>query len=264
MTQLSFMAQVAACLRFFSRLPVPRLGAEREAHAMFDFARAAGAVPVAGALIGICGALALIAARALGLPTPIAALLALAVLVTVTGALHEDGLADCADGFGGGKTREAKLAIMKDSRIGTYGATALVMALGLRVAALSALLGHGFAAAAAAMVAAAALSRTLALLPLVLLAPARADGAGHAATGPAGRPLLAAAILAALFGFAPLFAGLGFGHLCAAILAAAAAACAMTRLAFRAIGGQTGDVAGATQQLAEIAFLCALVASPGL
>ena len=231
---------------------------------MFDFGRAAGAVPVAGAIIGAGGALALIARGALGLPPLVAALFCIAALVASSGALHEDGLADCADGFGGGRGRDDKLAIMKDSRIGTYGAAALVLALGLRAAALAALLDRGLPAAAAAIIAAAALSRTLALLPLVLLEPARADGAGHAAAKPRGWPLFAAAVLAALFGFAPMLAGLGFGHLLAAILAASVAAFAMTRLAFHAIGGQTGDVAGAAQQLAEIAFLCALVAAPGL
>ena len=138
----------------------------------------------------------------------------------------------------------------------------LILSLGIRAAALTTLLDHSGPVAVVAIVAAAALSRTLSLLPLVLLAPARADGAGHAAARPQGRPLLLAAILAALLGFAPMLAGLGFGHLLAAILAAAAAAFAMTGLAFRAIGGQTGDVAGAAQQLAEIAYLCALVAAP--
>jgi adenosylcobinamide-GDP ribazoletransferase len=269
MLQLSYIsrvfpAHVAACLRFYSRLPLPSRAFGSEAYAMFDFGRAASAVPVAGALIGAVGALALVVASALGLPPLAVSLVALATLVVATGALHEDGLADCADGFGGGKTREAKLAIMKDSRVGTYGAVALVLSLGLRAAALAALLDHGVAAAAAAIVAAAAVSRTLTLLPLTLLAPARADGAGHDAARPEGWPLFSAAALALLIGFAPMLAGLGFGHLLAVMLVASAAALAMTGLAFRAIGGQTGDVAGAAQQVAEIAFLCALVAAPGL
>ena len=79
-------------------------------------------VPVAGALIGCIPALTLVAARLAALPNPVAALLALVALVSVTGALHEDGLADCADGFGGGRTRERKLEIMRDSRIGTFAA----------------------------------------------------------------------------------------------------------------------------------------------
>ena len=263
MAELPSLADVAACLRFYSRLPVPRLAAETDQHAMFDFARAASAVPLAGAIIGAVGALVLVAARLVGLPAPVAALLAIAALVAVSGALHEDGLADCADGFGG-KGRAEKLAIMRDSRIGTYGATALVLSLGLRAAAVGALLDHGLPAVATAIVAAAALSRTLTLLPIILLDPARPDGAGHAATKPQGPQLLSAAVLAALLGCAPVLAGLDLAHLLMAIVAATVAAYAMTRLALRAIGGQTGDVAGAAQQLAEIAFLCALVATPQL
>jgi adenosylcobinamide-GDP ribazoletransferase len=261
MKQPAFLADLALCLRFYSRLPVPALDAG-DAHQMFDFSRASAAVPVAGAIIGLCGAIALIAARLIGLPPLVAALLALAVLAALTGALHEDGLADCADSFGGG-SREEKLAIMKDSAIGTYGALALVLAISLRTAALAALLERSPAAAAIAVVAVAALSRMLGLFPL-LLVPARADGAGSAAGKPGGPSLALAALFAALFGFAPLFAGFGPLHVAAAILVAAAAAFAVTRLAAHMIGGQTGDVAGAAQQLAEIAYLCALAAAPHL
>src|SRR5208282_3251017 len=139
----------------------------------FDLNRIAWAAPVAGAVVGFAGVLALAAAEALGLPPLVGA-----ALVAATGALHEDGLADVADGFGGGATRERKLAIMRDSRIGAYGAVALVLALIVRVGALSAALAHGFSSAAGALVIAAAVSRAGALAPLALLDPARTDGAG--------------------------------------------------------------------------------------
>ena len=98
-----------------------------------------------------------------------------------TGALHEDGLADVADGFGGGATRARKLEIMRDSRIGAYGAIAIALALILRVGALAAALDGGFWRAALSLMLVAALSRAAALTPLALLPPARADGAGAAA-----------------------------------------------------------------------------------
>jgi adenosylcobinamide-GDP ribazoletransferase len=261
MAPLYFPAEIAACLRFYSRLPMPAIGKEGEPHAMFDFARAAPAVPVAGAILGLCSALTLIAARALGLPPLVAALLTLAVSVAVTGGFHEDGLADCADSFGG-YSRDEKLAIMKDSKIGAYGAVALVLSLGVRAAALAALLDRGLPAAAVALVAIGAVSRAFGLLPLALLAPARAGGAGSAAGKPRGLPLAMAVMLAVFLGYAPLFAGLGPLHVTIALLVAAAAAFAATGVAARTIGGQTGDVAGAVQQLAEIAYLCALVAAP--
>src|SRR5208283_911783 len=227
--------------------------------ANFDFNRMAWAAPVAGAVVGLVGAVALAAAEALGLPPFVAAALAVAALIAATGALHEDGLADVADGFGGGATRAMKLDIMRDSRIGAYGAIALTLALILRVGALTAALDGGFWRASLSLIAVAALSRAGALTPLALLGSARADGAGAAA----GR--IQPGALAAAWGSALVVAlvlglvSLGLAHAFAAALASGAGALAMVALARRAIGGQTGDVAGAAQQLAEIAGWCALL-----
>jgi adenosylcobinamide-GDP ribazoletransferase len=152
-----------------------------------------------------------------------------------------------------------KLDIMRDSRIGAYGAIALALALILRVGALSAALDGGFWRACASLIAVAALSRAGALTPLALLDPARADGAGAAA----GR--LEPAALAAAWGCALVIAlvlglvSFGLAHAVVAALASGAGALAMVALARRAIGGQTGDVAGAAQQLAEIAAWCGLL-----
>src|SRR5580698_2328670 len=110
-----------AALRFYSRLPLPALAFEREPFALPDLARLAPYAPLAGAIIGAGGAIVLALARALGLPALLSAALALSALVLVSGAFHEDGLADVCDGFGGGATRERKLEIMRDSRIGAFG-----------------------------------------------------------------------------------------------------------------------------------------------
>ena len=186
-------------------------------------------------------------------------MIAIAATVAATGAFHEDGLADVFDGFGGGATRERKLAIMRDSRIGSFGAAALVLSLGFRAAALSAALAHGFLAAAAALVATAAVSRAGGLMPLAWLDPARADGAG-AAVGRLPAPVFAAACAVALAFTLPLgTAAAGLSRALAAVLGAAIGAAAMTALARRQIGGQTGDVAGAAQQWAEIAAWCGLL-----
>ena len=101
--------------------------------------RALGWYPVIGALIGLCGALVYAAGTAAGLTSMLAALLTLGVQIALTGALHEDGLADVADGFGGGRDKMAKLAIMRDSRVGSYGVLALIFSVGLRWSALVAL-----------------------------------------------------------------------------------------------------------------------------
>jgi adenosylcobinamide-GDP ribazoletransferase len=246
---------VADALRFFTRL---RLG-EPGPSAALDFGRIAWAAPVAGAAVGLAGAVVLALTTLLGLPLLLRAGLATAALVAATGALHEDGLADVADGFGGGATRARKLEIMRDSRVGAYGVVAVALALVLRVGALAAALDGGFWRAALSLTLVAALSRAAALTPLALLPPARADGAGAAAG------LLDSNALAAAWGSALVIAlalglvALGLAHALAAALMSGAGALAMVALARGAIGGQTGDVAGAAQQSGEIAAWCGLL-----
>lgn len=249
------LADLFICLRFFTRLPVPSTERERALGAG-SLAAAAAMAPLAGVVLAIGPALVLAAALALRLSADIAALLALAALIVTTGALHEDALADCADGFGGGRTRDRKLAIMRDSRIGAYGAAAIALSLLLRAATLAgaATAGRGVAA----LVVAAALSRAACFVPLALLPPARADGAGAAAGDVGWRRMLAGWALAIVVA---AVAGAGIGRAAVATLAAAFAALAVTALARRQIGGQTGDVAGAAQQIAEIAVLLAYAAA---
>ena len=248
------LSDFAEALRFFTRLPLP---AAKPAPPDFD--RIAWAAPVAGAVAGAVGAAVLALAGRLGLPGLMSAGLATAALVVTTGALHEDGLADVADGFGGGRTRERKLELMRDSRIGAYGATALILALLLRTAALGATLSHGLPAAAGALTIAAAVSRAGALMPLALLRPARADGAGASAgrLEPASFAAACATALALAVGLGLLT--IGVGRALGAAVAAGLGAAAMTTTAARLIGGQTGDVAGAAQQCAEIAAWCGLL-----
>jgi adenosylcobinamide-GDP ribazoletransferase len=254
-----------ACLRFFSRLPLPAAPSGQDAYAAPDLSRLALMAPIAGALIGSIGALALWIAYALGLPPLVSAGLATGVLVLTAGALHEDGLADVADGFGGGATRERKLAIMRDSRIGAFGAIALALSLILRVGALSALLEHSPGRGAAALVLAGAASRAFCLLPLALLPPARADGlgAGVGVGRLAPRRAVAAGLVALIVAAALGLLALGLGSALLAWCLALAAALTMSAIARRQIGGQTGDVAGAAQQLAEIACLCGLLIGRG-
>ncbi len=247
-------SDVAANLRFFSRLPIPA-GADEG----FDLNRIAWATPLAGALIGAIGAIALGLTEALRLPAWVGGAFAIAALAAVTGALHEDGLADVADGFGGGRSRAAKLEIMRDSRIGSYGAVALGLSLILRVGALAALAQSGFAFAAAGLILAGAASRAAALVPLALLPAARLDGAGASAGRLELSSLVAAALATAAIAFVAGLAATGFGRALVAAILAGAAAWAMSALARRQIGGQTGDVAGAAQQAAEIACLCGLL-----
>lgn len=252
-----FLVGIAQCVRFYSRIPIPALPGEQNPHAPPDIAMLPRALPFAALIIAAPACLALWVGEAIGFPAFVIAVLTVATLVLSTGAFHEDGLADCADGFGGGSTIARKLDIMKDSRLGTYGAGALCLSLLLRAAALAALLEtRPLESIAALILAIAALSRMAGLLPLVLLAPARRDGA----SADLGRPpltgvfigfLLCALIIAIAAVLAEWPAGLGP----ALIFGAVAAGLGTAWLAARQIAGQTGDVAGAAQQAAEIACL---------
>ena len=235
---------------FLTRFPVR----PESADAVRNLAGAGRAFPVIGVMVGLAAGAGLIATSWIGLHPLACALAALAIAAMVTGALHEDGLADVADGFGGGRTRAAKLKIMRDSRIGTYGVMALVFSVGLRAAALAGLPGPG--SAALALMAAAVASR--AVLPMVMhrLEPARRDGL---AVG-AGRPTREDAVSAALLGAALVLLFLGPAAGAATVIAAAAAAALMAAQARRQVGGSTGDVLGAVQQVAETAALLAAAA----
>ncbi len=254
---MTALADFLIALRFLSRLPVPTTAREVDLGAG-GLAAAAAMVPVAGAVIGLVPAAVLTVLAALGAAPVVAGTAALASLVAVTGALHEDGLADCADGFGGGRTRDQKLAIMRDSRLGTYAVCTLALSLLGRVAALTALEAKGSAMSVAALVGTAALSRSLALLPLALLPPARAAGAGALSAYPAHRRVVVALVLGAALAFLPMLAGMTVAHASVALGLAVVATLASMALARRQIGGQTGDVAGAVQQAAETTMLLVL------
>lgn len=260
------LLDLIACLRFYSRIPLPDLDIERRSgalHAMPDFRRIVRMLPFAALIIALPAALILMLAHGLGLPPLLSSILALAALVATTGAFHEDGLADCADGLGGGMTVERKLEIMKDSRIGTFGGAALFLSLAARIAALSAIVASaGPEAGALALLAVAAIARLCGLGPLALLPPARTEGAAYAAQRPAPGPLAIGAICGLAIAILTLGeAGFGLATVLLACALALAAALAMAAIAQRQIGGQTGDIAGAAEQLAEIAFLCVLAAS---
>jgi adenosylcobinamide-GDP ribazoletransferase len=244
--------QLALGLVFLTRLPIPIRGALPDD----AVARAAWSFPVAGALVALAGAGVAIAADAIGLPAVASALLALAATMAMTGALHEDGLADTADGLGGGRTREQKLDIMKDSRIGSYGVLALIVGVGLRAAALTSAVQDTRLHLLGALVAAHAGSR--ALLPLLMRALPPVRPGGLAAS--VGVPSSPSAILALVLGTAAVFWGLGDRLGLLGFVAAAIGMVAVGALARRQIGGYTGDVLGAAQQVGEIILLLTAVA----
>jgi adenosylcobinamide-GDP ribazoletransferase len=246
-----------AAMSFLTRLPLARWSGGRALSDMLappSLATAAWAFPLVGLVIGAIGGIAYGLATAVAVPALAAALIAVAATALVTGALHEDGLADTADGFGGGATREEKLAIMRDSRTGAFGVLALLFSVGLRAAAIAEIGTRWHVLAA--LIAAHALSRGVLPAAMRRLDPARSDGLGAGA----GRPdqshvwvALGLALILAIIGTG-LRAGIG------AAVAAALVAAAIAWLAQRQIGGQTGDVLGAIEQGAETAALLAAAA----
>lgn len=238
-------ADLAAGLGLLTRLPVgwlvPRPMPYRPGRGCWTY-------PLVGLLVGGAAALVRLGAGRLGLPPLLGAAWAVGAGVLLTGALHEDGLADTADGLGGGTTRERRLEIMRDSRIGSYGALALVLALGVRVLAIASLPADR---ATAALLASGALSRAAMLPVLGLLPPARADGLGRSVGRPPGAALWSG--LAVASGLAVLL--LPTAGALAAIPCSMVVSLATTALARRRLGGQTGDVLGACCVATECVLL---------
>ncbi len=247
-------------LAFFTRLPIGQIGElpatasqETSAPPQLRLAQAARAFPLAGLAVGLLGGLVYWIAVRIGLSNPLAALLAVGATGAATGALHEDGWADFADGLGCRGDRIRKLAAMKDSHIGSFGVLALIFGTAIKIAAVVALKTPE--RVIPALVAAHVLSR--AVLPIVMRTVPLATSTGLGAM--AGRPTSAG-----------VYSSLGLGLLLAfcaefvpasivIFIAAVVAAVLVGKIAERTFGGYTGDVLGAAEQVAEVAVLVNLV-----
>ena len=234
---------IAVALSLLSRWPL-RLSESAYARS----AQAVWAYPIAGALIALPVAGLAIFCLWIGLSTGLSALLALACLTATTGAMHEDGLADSADGLWGGHTTARRLEIMKDSRIGAYGVLALIFGIGLRWLALTALFDAG--AVFGPILAAAALSRAVPPALMWYLPPVRSTGLSKSIGTPEARHVGCAAAIAIVFAALALH-GIPIVAFVGATLVGAG--CALT--AQSKINGQTGDILGASQQVTEITVL---------
>lgn len=243
------LRDLRVALMLLTRLPLPGVEMEDQSEA----ADAAWSYPLAGAVLAIIASLVAYVAFLVDLPAGIGATLAVATLIITSGAMHEDGLADCADGFWGGWEKARRLEIMRDSRIGAYGVLALVLGTGIRWTAYGALFLEGYILTA--LLTAAMLSRASMVYVMDALPNARPDGLSHNSGRPGTVNTQVAAALA--IGTALLLFG-WTGVIATLITLLAALAC--TRIAKIKIEGQTGDVLGATQQITEIAVLLTLAA----
>jgi adenosylcobinamide-GDP ribazoletransferase len=244
-------ATFAVAVQFLTRVPVPA-----GAYTPERLRAAVRHYPLVGALVGAFAAAVLLVTDQAFTPL-VAMLLSSGATLLLTGAFHEDGLADTFDGIGGGADRIRTLEIMRDSRIGTYGTLALAIVLALKIASLAAL---PIAAAAVALVAGHGLSRLSAVLVIATARYARDEGTGKfTASGLSVRSLTFALATGAL-----LAGGLGW-MLGGAVLAWALGGLALGHLGGRAVferrlGGYTGDCLGAVQQLSEVGLYLGLLA----
>ena len=235
-------------VQYFTRIRVPAW----VGHAPERLTGAVRYFPAIGLIVGASGA-AVMWLTSLVLPAPLPAILSTVITVLMTGAIHEDGLADTADGIGGGTTRERALEIMKDPRIGVFGAIALMLALLTKIAALSLM---PLWTAIAALVAAHAFSRFCAVL--AIFAGRYVGSADRSRSAPVvERVRVGDVIVAAVFGL-PALVVFGVSAIVAVIVVLAMVGL-LTRWCVRRIGGYTGDTLGATQQVAEIGCYVALL-----
>jgi len=241
-------------LRFFSRLPVGDRPHEKP-----DLNRIARVLPFASLVIGVAPVAVLMLGGWLAMPPLFVAALAVAVAVVATGAMAEDGLADAADGLFGGATKERRLEILKDSRHGTYGVTALGLLLIARVAALSSILAIHPLKAGAIWLATMILARSGSLWLTVALPNARADGVS-AAAGRVGKTAFGiGAAFALVLGFVFMAPAAGLLAFLTAIIFTIGVALGWTQVCRKLLGGQTGDLIGALQALLEVAVFAAVL-----
>jgi adenosylcobinamide-GDP ribazoletransferase len=244
-----WLDDLRTAVTFLTRLPMPHPTEPMPA----NFIRAQRMFPIVGAAIGGAVGLVCLGMRMMGVPDLAAAALALGASAILTGALHEDGLADVADGFGGGRDPAAKLEIMRDSRLGTYGVLILMVSFAAKLAALAALPD---AFVVQSLIAAHALARGVLPAMAMRLPYARKDGLA----ANAGRPDATTAAIAGALALVIALLSLPWSGALGAALVAAACAIGMAWLAQRQIGGQTGDVLGGAEQVGETAILVLLAA----
>jgi adenosylcobinamide-GDP ribazoletransferase len=239
-----------AAVMFLTRLPVGRFNEFREE----DVAPSTIYFPVVGALIGLAGGLALLTSAAF--PSPVAVLISMLVTIWLTGGLHEDGLADSADGLIGGQDPQRRLEIMKDSRIGAYGALALWFSLTAKLLLIESLLAANLVTAVRAIVIAHCLGRTatvalLTCLPYARIEPSKSSSFGNKVTFRQLAPVIVFAVALSLL-------LLGLQGVCC--LTAAVVVTVVCGLYFKGkIGGITGDCLGAANQLVELSTYLSLI-----
>lgn len=242
---LTRINQLLLAISFLTRLPIGK----RDFTGL-KLANSSWAFPLVGAIVGAWGWAVYASAISIGISPIISAWLAIFFQIIFTGGLHEDGLADTADGLASGRNQEQKLSIMRDSRIGSYGVIALLIAISLRANAIAIFPAHSLLF----FVAAGATSRVL--IVLIMRAVPNASTKGLSAS--AGRPTGKQTIFSLLIGFLSLLIATSFLNAIFCIIIIAIIFFVIRKIARQNFGGITGDVLGASQQIIEVVLLLLL------
>jgi adenosylcobinamide-GDP ribazoletransferase len=243
-----FVEEIGLAFALLTRFRVPAFKIRSTA----TYASAFWAFPIVGAVMGAAGALVFGFCMAAGLSMVAAAILTITALLLLGGGLHEDGFSDFWDGIGGGRTRERKLEIMRDSRQGAYGALALVIMVALQIVLLTDIyIRAGMIACLTVLIASESVARGMIAVPCYFINPARGNGLGIVMKSASRGALLTGAVLGAVIALVfMLEVGI------ALIIGAGIGAASITFLASRFLGGFTGDVLGATVVTARLSALC--------
>lgn len=248
------LTDLIMALRLYSRLPTGS-----SAHLAPNISRFALALPFASVIIGLVPSLILFLGYLLGLPPLYVTFLAVAGAIIVTGAMAEDAAGDSADGLVGGQTPTRRLEILKDSRLGTYGVTAIVLLIGLRVSVIVALFAQGVHLAILLWLAASILARSAAIWLTRSLPPARTDGASAASGRVSKKSFWIGSVFAALLAFVMAAPWVGVLGLVVSFGAIVVVTWGWGKICDRLVGGQTGDLIGALQAALEITALSAFI-----
>jgi adenosylcobinamide-GDP ribazoletransferase len=252
----TLITDLARSLGFLSCLPVASRFFEGHSGEM---SRTPRAFPLAGCVIAAPAGLFLALLVGFGASATLSAFAAVTLQILLSGALHEDGLADCADGLGGGKDRDKALLIMKDSRVGSYGVLALVLSVGIKVSAIASLINTVEPLnVTLCLIGTAALSRAMMVWHWHALPPAKADGVAASLGKPNDHALYTALFLGIGIAAVTIVPFGGFHPLIVSLIASGAAAYGFQFYVRHRLGGQTGDTIGATQQICEMVALAAL------
>ena len=251
----SLLNDTAASIAFLTRLPIAI------EYIRPHIASAVRGFPIVGLIVGLFSGLVFWLATAFGIGANIAGFLSITASFAITGGLHEDGLADVADGFGGGWSRERKLEIMRDSSIGTYGTFALIVSVAIRGLGYGQIIGNDASLLQTLLVftAIGALSRTPMVYMMYKLNAARTDGRAVEAGRPSKTAMMSTIIIGAGSAFLFILFSIGFSPAVLILFSAMAAYSLIQYICLAQIGGYTGDVLGALQQISEVFSIILLV-----